>query len=76
MKSPFVSLLSLFHFASRLDFEAFNIGQPNVNTLCSTDTFRVGGAVNKVPVICGHNGGQHSKRRVSSLSYSALVTSF
>lgn len=45
----------------RLDFEAFSIGQPNNQTVCSADSFRVGGASNKVPVICGDNGAQHSK---------------
>lgn len=46
----------------RLDFEMFSIGQPNSQTVCSTDTFTVGGTSNKVPTICGDNGDQHSIR--------------
>lgn len=45
----------------RLDFITFSIAQPDKETACSVDTFHVGGAVNKVPVICGDNHGQHSK---------------
>ncbi len=45
----------------RLDFEAFAIAGPNTQTVCATDNFRVSGAANKVPIICGQNLGQHSK---------------
>ncbi|XP_046437946.1 uncharacterized protein LOC124189031 isoform X1 [Daphnia pulex] len=44
----------------RLDFKSFSIAQPNAATgQCDSDYFQVGGAVNKVPVICGDNEDQH-----------------
>lgn len=50
-----------FLVSFRLDFETFSIGQPNTQTVCQVDNFRVSGTTNKVPVICGQNVGQHSK---------------
>lgn len=44
-----------------LDFMSFSIGQPNANGDCATDVFKVTGADNLVPNICGDNAGQHSK---------------
>ncbi len=44
----------------RLDFISFSIEQPNEQSVCSVDSFQVAGAINKVPVICGDNDGQHS----------------
>lgn len=44
----------------RLDFISFLIEQPNEQSVCSVDSFQVAGAINKVPVICGDNDGQHS----------------
>ena len=46
----------------RLDFLSFSIAQPNAETVCTTDTFQIGGTSNKVPVICGDNAGQHSNK--------------
>ncbi|KAK4010454.1 hypothetical protein OUZ56_019597 [Daphnia magna] len=43
----------------RLDFMSFSIGQPNADGNCATDVFRVSGAENLVPEICGDNAGQH-----------------
>ncbi|KAI9558871.1 hypothetical protein GHT06_015660 [Daphnia sinensis] len=43
----------------RLDFLTFSIAQPNAETVCDVDNFRVIGATNKVPIICGENHGQH-----------------
>ncbi|XP_046637998.1 uncharacterized protein LOC124316228 [Daphnia pulicaria] len=43
----------------RLDFISFLIEQPNEQSVCSVDSFQVAGAINKVPVICGDNDGQH-----------------
>ncbi|KAK2719153.1 uncharacterized protein LOC136036987 [Artemia franciscana] len=51
----------------RLDFLAFGIAQPEVQsstntilaTQCTTDTFTVSGASNNVPAICGLNTNQH-----------------
>ncbi|XP_057368577.2 uncharacterized protein LOC130689657 [Daphnia carinata] len=43
----------------RLDFMSFSIGQPNADGNCATDVFRVSGADNTVPEICGDNAGQH-----------------
>lgn len=45
----------------RLDFLTFSIAQPNAETVCDVDNFKVIGATNKVPIICGENHGQHSK---------------
>jgi hypothetical protein len=39
---------------------SFSIAQPNSESMCTTDTFAVAGAANKVPTICGDNDGQHS----------------
>ena len=54
--------------AISLDFISFSIAQPSSTAgslgTC-TDTFQVGGAINKVPTICGDNNGQHSKQRRS-----------
>lgn len=44
-----------------LDFMSFSIGQPNADGNCAIDVFRVSGAENLVPEICGDNAGQHSK---------------
>ncbi|EFX82909.1 hypothetical protein DAPPUDRAFT_240674 [Daphnia pulex] len=43
----------------RLDFISFSISQPNSQSVCNTDSFQVAGAINKVPIICGDNDGQH-----------------
>ncbi|XP_065575406.1 uncharacterized protein LOC136036944 isoform X2 [Artemia franciscana] len=51
----------------RLDFHAFGIAQPevqsatnaNLATQCTTDAFTVTGVSNNVPVICGLNTNQH-----------------
>lgn len=40
---------------------SFSIGQPNSDGTCATDVFKVSGADNYVPDICGDNAGQHSK---------------
>ena len=45
----------------RLNFIMFSIGQPDTESVCSTDTFEVLGASNRIPTICGDNEGQHSK---------------
>jgi hypothetical protein len=50
-----------------LDFKSFSIAQPNAATgQCDSDYFQVGGAVNKVPVICGDNEDQHSRKKFSN----------
>ncbi|XP_045028652.1 uncharacterized protein LOC116921106 [Daphnia magna] len=43
----------------RLDFDMFSIAQPNTNSVCATDVFRVSGSLNPVPPICGDNSRQH-----------------
>lgn len=43
----------------RLDFREFFIAQPNRQSKCATDNFRVFNAENKVPTLCGENSGQH-----------------
>ncbi|XP_046459017.1 uncharacterized protein LOC124205608 [Daphnia pulex] len=43
----------------RLNFIMFSIGQPDTESVCSTDTFEVLGASNRIPTICGDNEGQH-----------------
>ncbi|KAI9559266.1 hypothetical protein GHT06_016055 [Daphnia sinensis] len=43
----------------RLDFLEFFIAQPNRQSKCATDNFRVLNAENKVPILCGENSGQH-----------------
>ncbi|EFX82921.1 hypothetical protein DAPPUDRAFT_316207 [Daphnia pulex] len=43
----------------RLNFIMFSIGQPDPESVCSTDTFEVLGASNRIPTICGDNEGQH-----------------
>ncbi|XP_057368628.1 uncharacterized protein LOC130689709 [Daphnia carinata] len=43
----------------RLDFREFSIAQPNRQSKCATDSFRVFNAENKVPTLCGENSGQH-----------------
>ncbi|KAI9559191.1 hypothetical protein GHT06_015980 [Daphnia sinensis] len=50
----------------RLNFVLFTIAQPNTESVCSTDTFEVVGASNKIPTICGDNGGQHMYLNVPS----------
>lgn len=45
----------------RLDFEKFNIAQPNFESVCSNHVFLVGGTDSVVSPICGENKGQHSK---------------
>lgn len=44
-----------------LNFVSFNLEQPNTQSVCNVDTFTVTGASGAIPVICGANGGQHSK---------------
>ena len=63
----FVVLNTLFLNIPSLDFDAFSIAQPNTQTLCNIDNFRVNGATNKVPTICGQNNGQHSGSRFLSI---------
>ena len=46
----------------RLDFDNFNIAQPNDNGACNTDTFdAVGQSGKNPPRVCGTLTGQHSK---------------
>ena len=45
-----------------VDFVSFTIAGPGDSTVCTTDTFQVGGALNSVPTICGENANQHSKQ--------------
>ena len=52
-----------------LDFMSFSIGQPNANGDCATDVFKVTGADNLVPNICGDNAGQHSKFNSNSRNF-------
>jgi hypothetical protein len=47
----------------RIDFEKFNIAQPNSESVCSNHVFLVGGTDSVVSPICGENKGQHSKKR-------------
>lgn len=54
-------ILWCFILFCSLDFMSFSIGQPNANGDCATDVFKVTGADNLVPNICGDNAGQHSK---------------
>ncbi|EFX82587.1 hypothetical protein DAPPUDRAFT_101194 [Daphnia pulex] len=44
----------------RLDFEKFNIAQPNSESVCSNHVFLVGGTDSVVSPICGENKGQHT----------------
>lgn len=65
--NPFFPILFKLNWISfwdffRLDFEAFSIAGPNTQTVCATDNFRVSGTANRIPIICGQNVGQHSKR--------------
>nr|CAH0104686.1 unnamed protein product [Daphnia galeata] len=62
----------------RLNFNMFSIGQPDVESVCSTDTFDVMGASNKIPTICGDNDGQHMYLNVppSSTSPTDLQLAF
>jgi hypothetical protein len=46
----------------RIDFEKFNIAQPNSESVCSNHVFLVGGTDSVVSPICGENKGQHSKK--------------
>ena len=58
----------------RLDFVSFSVAQPDSDGIC-TDAFRVAGADNNVPTICGNNNGQHSKFiHMRFLPYSFLVS--
>lgn len=50
----------------RLDFTSFSISQPNAEGNCATDVFKVIGADNVVPAICGDNAGQHMYLNVPS----------
>jgi len=44
----------------RLDFEEFTLAQPDLNGLCTTDSFMVRTTVGeRLPILCGENGGQH-----------------
>ncbi|KAI1286678.1 hypothetical protein HDE_10758 [Halotydeus destructor] len=44
----------------RLDFEEFTLAQPDENGLCTTDSFMVRTTVGeRLPILCGENGGQH-----------------
>ncbi|XP_046638041.1 uncharacterized protein LOC124316254 isoform X1 [Daphnia pulicaria] len=43
----------------RIDFEKFNIAQPNSESVCSNHVFLVGGTDSVVSPICGENKGQH-----------------
>lgn len=66
-RNPFFPILFKLNWISfwdffRLDFEAFSIAGPNTQTVCATDNFRVSGTANRIPIICGQNVGQHSKR--------------
>lgn len=45
----------------RLDFDSFNIAQPNMNGVCNNDQFIISGVSTTVPIICGINSGNHSK---------------
>ena len=50
----------ILSFFNSLDFVSFSIAQPIAGT-CS-DTFQIGGAINRAPTICGDNSGQHSNK--------------
>ncbi|XP_057368576.1 uncharacterized protein LOC130689656 [Daphnia carinata] len=50
----------------RLDFATFSISQPNAEGNCAMDVFKVIGADNEVPAICGDNAGQHMYLNVPS----------
>ncbi|XP_057368595.2 uncharacterized protein LOC130689675 [Daphnia carinata] len=50
----------------RLNFVLFTIAQPDTESVCNTDAFDVVGASNKIPTICGDNGGQHMYLNVPS----------
>ncbi|KAK4010450.1 hypothetical protein OUZ56_019593 [Daphnia magna] len=54
----------------RLNFVLFTIAQPDTESVCNTDAFDVAGASNKIPTICGDNGGQHMYLNVPSSSTS------
>ncbi|RWS10341.1 hypothetical protein B4U79_01466 [Dinothrombium tinctorium] len=44
----------------RLDFEEFTVAQPDEHGLCTTDSFMVRTTVGeRLPILCGENGGQH-----------------
>jgi len=44
----------------RLDFEEFTLAQPDEHGLCTTDSFMVRTTVGeRLPILCGENGGQH-----------------
>ncbi|KZS17498.1 uncharacterized protein LOC116921571 [Daphnia magna] len=43
----------------RLDFISFSISQPNAQSVCNVDSLQIAGTINKVPIICGDNDGQH-----------------
>ncbi|XP_054160404.1 uncharacterized protein LOC128958550 [Oppia nitens] len=53
------SLFSLFTVLF-VDFEEFQLSQPDENGFCTTDSFMVRTTVGeRLPIICGENGGQH-----------------
>jgi hypothetical protein len=44
----------------RLDFQEFTLSQPDENGFCTTDSFMVRTTIgDRLPIICGDNGGQH-----------------
>ena len=44
----------------RLDLEEFELSQPDENGRCTTDSFMVRTTVGeRLPMLCGHNKGQH-----------------
>jgi len=44
----------------RLDFEDFQLSQPDENGFCTTDSFMVRTTVGeRLPILCGRNSGQH-----------------
>lgn len=44
----------------RLDFEEFQLSQPDENGLCTTDSFMVRTTVGeRLPILCGDNKDQH-----------------
>lgn len=44
----------------RIDFEEFTLAQPDINGLCTTDSFMVRTTVGeRLPILCGENSKQH-----------------
>ncbi|KAF2344881.1 CUB domain [Trinorchestia longiramus] len=57
-----VDLLSDNICQLRLDFETFELEQPNVNGECKTDFMKITGSANdnSIPTLCGTNTGKHN----------------